>query len=52
MFCEIFKALCNHFTFQDHSVFYKNYSVDAAVDAAQWQQTTSALEELKMVKPR
>ena len=30
--------------------FYKNYSADAAVDVAQWQQTTTALEELKMKK--
>jgi len=35
---------------EDILTFYKNYSVDAAVDAAQWQQTTTALEELKMKK--
>ena len=30
--------------------FYKNYAADPAVEASQWQQTTAALEELKIKK--
>jgi hypothetical protein len=30
--------------------FYKNYAADPAVEASKWQQTTGALEELKMKK--